>query len=137
MTEVTLRSGRLVRRWPTALGIAVVVALVLTGLFDRFAGGLVWAAVIYLVWGVFRGSYQNRSWLIAEVVGVLLFGAASVAAVLAEDRTAQILLAFGWIAHMAWDVWHHRADAVVPRWWAEQCAVVDVLTAALLLANAV
>jgi hypothetical protein len=35
-----------------------------------------------------------------------------------------------------WDLEHHRRDIVVPRWWAELCAVFDVLLGALLLAGA-
>ena len=139
MTDLARRSGQLWRslgrRWPTALGLAVVAVLLLTDYTRRFANGLVFAAVFYLVYGVFRGAYAKRSWLIAEVAGVLVFGAATVVAILVQDRTAQIVLAVGWLAHMVWDAVHHRADAVVPRWWAEQCAVVDGLVAVLLFAG--
>jgi hypothetical protein len=43
------------------------------------------------------------------------------------------LLAAGWLGHTAWDLAHYRADRIVPRWWAECCAVADVLVAAALL----
>ena len=43
------------------------------------------------------------------------------------------MLAAGWLAHAAWDVAHHRADRVVPRWYAELCMVCDLIIAAALL----
>jgi asparagine synthetase B (glutamine-hydrolysing) len=44
------------------------------------------------------------------------------------DRTP-IAPAAAWLGHGAWDFAHHRVDKVVPRWYAELCAVLDVMVA--------
>jgi hypothetical protein len=43
------------------------------------------------------------------------------------------VLAAGWLAHAAWDLAHHHADRVVPRWYAELCMVCDLIVAGALL----
>jgi hypothetical protein len=37
------------------------------------------------------------------------------------------------VVYLTWGVAHHRADRVVPRWYAERCLVADVLLATTLL----
>jgi hypothetical protein len=39
----------------------------------------------------------------------------------------------GTSAHATWDVVHHCAGRVVPRWYAETCLVCDLIIAAALL----
>lgn len=131
----TVRVGRaaLMRRWPTGLAIALVALLVGTGLRTDFARGIVGAAIIYWVWGAVRGQLWRPAWLTLETAGVAAFGALTVAAAFMDAGPTRYLLAAGWLAHAAWDVAHHRADRIVPRWYAECCAVVDVLLAAALL----
>ncbi|MFC7550389.1 hypothetical protein [Plantactinospora sp. GCM10030261] len=126
--------SRVLARWPIALGLAVVAVLLATGVVGEFSRGLVVAALIYLVWGVFRGAYRRTGrWLTVELAGVVVFGAATVGALLVDDTAARVLLGLGWLAHTGWDIIHHRLNAVVPRWWAEQCAVVDLIVGGLLL----
>jgi hypothetical protein len=92
------------------------------------------AAVIYLVWGTARGDLAARRWLTAQTAGVLGFGVVAVGAAAADPAVARYLLAAGWLSHAAWDVVHHHADRVVPRWYAELCMVCDVMIAGVLLA---
>jgi hypothetical protein len=131
----TVRAGRaaLARRRPTWLGIALVALLVVTGLRTDFAKGIVIAAIIYWVWGAVRGQLWRPGWLTLETAGVAAFGSLTLAAAFMDAGPARYLLAAGWLAHAAWDVAHHRADRIVPRWYAECCAVVDVLLAAAIL----
>ncbi len=82
---------------------------------------------------MFRGSYHHRKTLVVQIAGVVLFGLGTIAAIALDDTTARIILAIGWFAHAIWDVYHYRQDIVVARWWAEQCAVVDVAIAVFLL----
>jgi hypothetical protein len=124
----------LTRRWPTWLGIALVALLVVTGLRTDFADGIVVAAIIYWAWGAVRGQLWRPGWLTLETAGVAAFGALTLAAVSMDAEPARYLLAAGWLAHAAWDVAHHRANRIVPRWYAECCAVVDFLLAAAILA---
>jgi hypothetical protein len=132
--------GALARRWPTGLGIAATAASValLAPLPDRLqtqlsAWGVLTAAVIYLTWGTARGELAARRWLTAQTAAVLGFGAIAIAAAAVDPAAARYVLAAGWLAHAAWDVAHHRADRVVPRWYAELCLVCDLMVATALL----
>ena len=80
------------------------------------------------------GELTDRRLLGAQTGAVLAFGAVAMAAVVVAPDAARIVLAAGWLAHAAWDVVHHRADRVVPRWYAETCMTADVLLAVALLA---
>jgi hypothetical protein len=91
------------------------------------------AAVIYLTWGTARGDLGDRRWLSAQTAAVLGFGAVAIAAVAVDPAVARYVLAAGWLAHAAWDVVHHHAGRVVPRWYAEACMVTDLLLATVLL----
>ncbi|HEU5156213.1 MAG TPA: hypothetical protein VFU43_04400 [Streptosporangiaceae bacterium] len=132
---VPTRVGRsvLLRRWPTWLGVALIVPLVATGLLTEFAEGIVVSAVIYWIWGAVRGQLWRPGWLTLETAGVAGFGAVTLAALSMNPGPARYLLAAGWLAHAGWDIAHHRADRIVPRWYAECCAVVDVLLAAAIV----
>ncbi|MGN6753810.1 MAG: hypothetical protein ACTHJJ_14810 [Intrasporangium sp.] len=131
---------RLARRWPTALGVAAtgaslaVVAPIPTSARTWLgAACLLAAAVIYLVWGAARGELGERRWRTAQTIGVVGFGAVALAVVVADPAAARYVLAAGWIAHAAWDVVHHHAGRVVPRWYAETCMACDLTVAAVLL----
>ncbi|QNN51835.1 DUF6010 family protein [Nocardioides mesophilus] len=136
----TRLSGALTRRWPTGLGIAatlVSLALVspLPGRVQTWisAWGVLTAAVIYLTWGTARGELAAARWLTAQTGAVLAFAAVAITAAAADPTAARYVLAAGWLAHAAWDVAHHRANRVVPRWYAETCLVCDVILATALL----
>lgn len=121
------------RRWPTLAGTAVVALLWATGLLEDFAEGLVVAALVYWVWGAVRGQLWRPGWFTLETAGVLGFGAVMVLALSLPGPHDAHVLAAGWVGHTAWDLAHYRADRIVPRWWAESCAVADVLIAVALL----
>jgi hypothetical protein len=121
------------RRWATLAGIAAVSILWAAGVLEDIAEGLVVAAVIYWVWGAARGQLWQPRWLTLETAGVLGFGAVMLLALSLEPPHDGHLMAAGWLGHTVWDVAHYRADRIVPRWWAESCAVADILIAAALL----
>lgn len=137
------------RRWPTGLGLGATAAAsaVMTLLPDGLvlaisAWSVLLAAVIYLVWGVTRdqltptAGQPGRRRLTAQTTAVLAFGAAAVAALTLDRAAATYLLAGAWLCHAGWDVAHHRANAVVPRWYAETCLAADLVVAAYLIATA-
>lgn len=133
-------TGALARRWPTALGVAAIaggLALVspLPGRMQTCVSAwcVLLAAVIYLVWGTARGDLGARRWLTAQTAGVLGFAVVAVGAAAADPAVARYVLAAGWLAHAGWDLVHHHADRVVPRWYAEFCMVCDLLIAGALL----
>lgn len=128
-------SAFLRHRWPILVGIALGTL----GLIDDGVDGsevtaqlavvTLLMAAAYLPIGAFRRQLGNPRVLMLETAGVLVFGALALGALLADGRLAQYLLVAAWLGHGAWDVAHHRADKVVPRWYAEICAVLDVLVA--------
>ncbi len=133
----------LARRRPAALGLAAAAGtlVALAPLPDgarRTTGAwcLLLAAVIYLTWGTARRDLDARGRLALQTAGVLGFGALALAAVSVGGDLACYLLAAGWLGHAAWDALHHRADRVVPRWYAEACLTADLLVAATLVAAA-
>ena len=138
--QPSTRRPWLLRRWPTGVGLVLAVASVaaMTLLPEpaRPWVGAWWvltAAVVYLSWGTARGDLGERRWLTAETAGVLAFGAAALAVVAVDLSSAAHVMAAGWLAHALWDVAHHRADRVVPRWYAEACLATDLTVAASLL----
>jgi hypothetical protein len=133
-------AGALARRWPAGLGIAATATslALISPLPDRLqtqisAWGVLTAAVIYLTWGTARGQLGARRWLTAQTAAVLGFGALAIAAAAADPAATRYVLAAGWLAHAAWDLAHHHADRVVPRWYAELCMVCDLIVAGALL----
>ncbi|WP_248963812.1 DUF6010 family protein [Sphaerisporangium perillae] len=133
-------SGAFVRRWATGAGVAATAASlsVLAPLPERVqtyvsAWCVLLAAVIYLTWGTARGDLASRRLLSLQTAAVLGFGAIAIAAVATDPTVARYVLAAGWLAHAAWDIAHHRANRVVPRWYAETCLVSDLIIAAALL----
>lgn len=125
----------LMHRWPTALGAALAIFALMNEGADgsTVTAGLAVATLImaaaYLPIGALRGQLGSPGLLAVETAGVIVFGTLALAALLADGRPAQYLLAAAWLGHGAWDVAHHRADKVVPRWYAEVCAILDVATA--------
>jgi hypothetical protein len=136
----TVPAGRWKRRWPTAVAVAATAASLalvspLSAQLQTWvsAWGVLTAAVIYLTWGTSRGELTSGRWLTLETAGVLAFGALAITATAADPAAARYVLATGWLAHAVWDVIHHRADRVVPRWYAELCMVCDLVVAMSLL----
>ncbi|MFG1793764.1 hypothetical protein [Nocardia sp. NPDC049149] len=123
------------RRWPTLLGIGVVLAAAaVRPEGSRFAiVALIAAAVAYPLFGIYRRHLHGRNVLLAQAVALLAFVGLAAVVLFVDDPLGRVLLAVGFLAHGAWDVWHHRADRMVPRWYAELCAVVDVLAAVALV----
>lgn len=123
-------------RWPTWLGIATAAFFIVIAEWlppDFGAWMLVLAALVYLVFGAVRKQLRSPGLLALETAGVLVFSTLALAALSVDQDLGRYLLAAGWLGHAAWDFAHHRADKVVPRWYAELCAVVDVLIAAFLI----
>jgi hypothetical protein len=116
--------------------VASVAAMALVPEAARPWGGAWWlltAAVVYLSWGTARGELGQRRWLTAQTAGTLAFGAVAIAVVAVDLSSAAYVMAAGWLTHALWDVVHHRADKVVPRWYAEACLATDLTVAASLI----
>ncbi|MEH0936424.1 hypothetical protein [Micromonospora psammae] len=115
----------LARRWPTWLALLVT--------FDSWFAPVVlppWSLLVlpggYLLIGTVRRQWRDRGALAVQLAGLAGWSALAGVAALADDGPARWLVAAGWLGHAVWDVAHHRAGRVVPRGYAEWCAVFDI-----------
>ena len=128
-------SAFLKHRWPVLIGLAAgTLGLIDDGIdgsevTTQLAVVTLVMATAYLPIGAFRRQLGDPKVLMVETVGVLAFGVLALGALLAYGRLAQYLLVAAWLCYGAWDFAHHRANKVVPRWYAELCAVLDVMVA--------
>jgi hypothetical protein len=127
--------GAIKNLWPIGLGIAVGL-FVIEGLELGLSLSLLALviAAVYVPIGVIRKQFGSPDVHLLETLGVIGFGALALGALSVDHRLAQYLLAAAFFGHAAWDFAHHRADKVVPRWYAEFCIVVDVIIGVGILA---
>ncbi|MFD1932492.1 MULTISPECIES: hypothetical protein [Nonomuraea] len=81
----------------------------------------------YLAIGVYRRTLGDRRVLALQLTGLAAYLVLALVALSADENLARFLIGGGWLAHALWDLAHHRANAVVPRGYAEWCAVVDAV----------
>lgn len=124
------------RRWPVLVGLALLAGTIVAGAGDLPPWLIVAMALVYPVVGILRNSIRGRSMVLLQAAGLAVFaGISLLATALAGQDTGAYVLAAGLVGHGVWDAFHHRADAVVWRWYAETCLVYDVLLAAAVLAT--
>lgn len=90
-----------------------------------YAGGLVFAASVYVVFAVVGGA--ALSWVVLESSGLVLFSLVTLFGL----RVSVLALALGWAAHAAWDVLLHgvRGAGFVPDWYPVFCVGFDLCLA--------
>lgn len=118
-----------------AAWIAFAAAFLLITL-DKFAGldALPWMLALAgaaLISGL--ALQRTRPWwsFPLQAGAMLILSLVACAAVQLNTATGGALVAAALLAHAAWDIHHHRLDRVVSRSFAEFCAVLDVLVAAV------
>ncbi|WP_343447031.1 hypothetical protein [Micromonospora schwarzwaldensis] len=113
------------RRWPAGLALLMTADL-------WFAPKAVppWTLLVlpagYLVLGTCRRQWADRRQLAVQLAGLAGWGGLAVVATVAPAGVAGVLVGLGWLGHAGWDVRHHRTGRVVPRGYAQWCAVLDV-----------
>ncbi|MFG2772778.1 hypothetical protein [Streptomyces sp. NPDC048350] len=119
---------RLIHRWPTLVGVGVVVATFVDGVppVGLLAGLLAVMPLCYLLFGAFRGELRGSRVVAVQLAGLVGFTAVAALALAADETLGLRVVAAGWLAHGIWDILHHRSGRIVPRAWSEWCAVVDV-----------
>ena len=121
--------------WPIVLGIAVGLVVIQVLELDASLSVLALViAAIYLPIGAVRKQLGRPHVLWLETLGVIVFAALALGALYVDRQLVQFLLAAAFFGHAAWDFAHHRADKVVPRWYAEFCIVADVIIGVGILA---
>ena len=91
------------------------------------------AAPVFLVLGVARGQWQRPGGLPLQSAGMLAFGSTVLVALYVDPDLGGKLVAIAILGHAAWDAYHYLRNRVVPRSYAEFCAVVDLLLGAAIL----
>jgi len=91
-----------------------------------YAWGLLVAALIYVGFALAAGAGAGA--LVAELVGVALFGAVAWQGL----RRSVLWLAAGWAAHVGWDLLLHplTASGYAPAWYVRACIGFDLAVAA-------
>jgi hypothetical protein len=91
------------------------------------------AAPVFLVLGVARGQVQGPGGLPLQTAGMLAFGSTVLVALYVDPDFGGKLVAIAILGHAAWDAYHYLRNRVVPRSYAEFCAVLDLLLGAAIL----
>ncbi|WP_369372330.1 hypothetical protein AB1046_03070 [Promicromonospora sp. Populi] len=126
------------RRWPVLLALVLLAGSIFGGAGDLPAWLILAMALVYPVVGVLRNQIRGRSMVLLQAAGLAVFaGISLLVGALAGQDTGAYVLAAGLVGHGVWDAFHHRANAVVWRWYAEACLVYDVLLAAAVVATTV
>jgi len=110
------------RRWPVLVGLVLLAGTIAGGEGNPPAWLILAMALVYPGVGLVRRSIRGRSMVLLQAAGLAVFAGIS-------------LLATVLVGHGVWDVFHHRANVVVWRWYAETCVVYDLLLAAAVLAS--
>ncbi|MEU4385832.1 hypothetical protein [Promicromonospora sp. NPDC023805] len=123
-------------RWPVLLGLLLLAGTIAGGVGGVPTWSILAMALVYPVVGIVRNSIRGRSMVLLQAAGLAVFaGISLLAGVLVGQDTGAYVLAAGLVGHGIWDAFHHRANAVVWRWYAEACLVFDVLLASAVLAS--
>ncbi|MFJ3406166.1 hypothetical protein [Promicromonospora sp. NPDC090134] len=125
----------LARRWPVLLGLALLALTIAGGVGGLPPWLILGVALVYPVVGLVRRSIRGRSMVLLQAAGLAVFAVvALLATAFAGQDTGAYVVAAGLVGHAVWDAFHHRAGAVVWRWYAETCVVYDLLLAAAVVA---
>jgi hypothetical protein len=124
------------RRFAWAVMLVGLTPLVLTSMLDLridLHPAFLVAALGFLALGAARGRLRGPSGVPLQAAGMLVFGATMLVALYVEPVFGGMLVAFALLGHAAWDAFHYLRNRVVPRSYAEFCAVFDLLLGAAVL----
>lgn len=112
-----------------AAALLIVIARAVRREMLVYGVGLAWTGFAYVLLGLQRGAPSEH--LGFELVGGALFGIAAILGV----RRWPLLLALGWTAHVAWDLFFHYANgpSYAPASYAWFCVGFDLLIGGYIL----
>ncbi|HEY3504410.1 MAG TPA: hypothetical protein VGN37_16720 [Actinocatenispora sp.] len=131
---IYLFAATIARRWGSWLGFALSFAVLAPGMvlanpwISFGALGAIQLALVIV--GLARGTWRvpiNR----LQLLGAVAFSVVALAAGAGNGLWAGLVAVAGLLGHGGWDLWHHRADAVVMRSYAAFCAALDIALAAV------
>ncbi len=124
------------RRFAWVVLLVAIAALVLAQVLDSKVNLVLVFLVValaFLVVGVTRGQLRLPGGIPLQTAGMLAFGATALVAFYADPVLGGYLVALALLGHAAWDAYHYLRNRVVPRSYAEFCAVLDLLLGAAIL----
>ncbi|TXK14814.1 hypothetical protein [Microbacterium wangchenii] len=119
-------------RWPTVLALLLTFELMLNPTVVP-APILILLGTEYVVIGWLRREFRKDRLLVAHIGGAVAYAALAGLSMTVPPLLAGILIATGWLLHVGWDAALHRVNRVVWRWYAEGCAVVDLVVGTTVL----
>jgi hypothetical protein len=136
MALVYLGAAALDRRW--SAWVVLLAGLPLASFIPPTAWinpsvVLLVVATLFLVVGVARGRPVKPGGLPLQTAGMLAFGSTVLVALDVGPGLGGKIVAIAILGHAAWDAYHYLRNRVVPRSYAEFCAVVDLLLGAAIL----
>ncbi len=136
MALVYLGAAALDRRW--FAWVVLLAGLPLTSFIPSTSWinpsvVLLVVAAVFLVVGVTRGQLVKPGGLPLQTAGMLAFGSTVLVALYVDPNLGGKLVGIAILGHGAWDAYHYLRNRVVPRSYAEFCAVVDLLLGAAIL----
>jgi multisubunit Na+/H+ antiporter MnhC subunit len=117
----------LAHRWPVLAGIGL--AVITPKIVLPLSLALILAAIVYPVSGTIMRQWRTGRLLAFHLAVFLVFVAIAFFALQVDETTSRYVLAAGFVGHAVWDAFHFRANRIVPRWYAELCAVLDLALA--------
>ncbi|MFI6818671.1 DUF6010 family protein [Nonomuraea sp. NPDC050328] len=125
-------AGVISRRWPSWIALAITV--------DNWVNPWVpapWLLLLlsgaYLVIGLLRRELHDRRLLVMQLAAFAAYVVLAGVAMAVDATLMPYLVAAGWLAHSGWDILHHRLGKVVPKAYAEGCAVFDAVVGLTIL----
>jgi hypothetical protein len=124
------------RRWGSWVGFALSFVVLTPGIvLGRQWVSLVALGVIQV--GLVIVGLTRRAWQVPvnrlQLLGAVAFSGIAIAAAAGAAPWAGLIAIVGLFGHGAWDLWHHRADAVVVRSYAAFCAALDIVLAVVVV----
>lgn len=135
MYMVAYAVGRPVAVWLAFPALSIVVG-VMTALKINLAVGMTVVLIGLWLWTLIAGRASDGRLFTVQTLGMVAFGAITLATVAVDQRVGGALAGIGFLAHGIWDIAHFRANKVVNRPWSEFCAVVDVPVGLALIISA-
>lgn len=119
--------------WPAAvIGVTALAGLRLQHWVDP-AAVLISAALVLIGWAVVRQRFLPPADGALQTIGWCAFVAFAAVAVAVDPAIGTPVIAAGWAAHAAWDLYHWLRNRGVSRSFAEWCGVFDLLGAVAIL----
>lgn len=115
-----------VRRWPAWLALGMTVENWTNPGVPAAWILLLWP-VAYLVAGAIRQDLGNRRAVITQVIAFVGYLIMFAVTMVVDPELARYVIAAGWFAHAALDLSLFRSRSLIPRPFAEWCAVFDTV----------